>query len=111
MTKNAAAEGKLGQLHAKVADVLLSTLSAYDKAQELTQQRLGAAVDDPDMEIQTVVEPSGALLGAAIKFLKDNEITCQIEENAGLSSLEKRLAAKAASRANVVALRDVAVGE
>jgi len=109
MTKNAATEGKLGQLHAKVADVMLSVLNSYDTMQRVVEEKLTTL--EGGEELPQLVEPSASLLGAITKFLKDNDVTCQPEENAALSDLERRLEHKRANRGNVVALRDVAVAE
>lgn len=111
MANNAASEGALGALHNKVAVVLTKTLDTYDNLSDLTNERIQAAKDDPEMEVPDVKEVSAALLSAAIKFLKDNDITCQADESEAMSALERSLAARRAARGNVVKLRDVAVGE
>lgn len=90
----AASEGKLGALHEKVADVLLTALDGellpgYGEGDE--------AVPDK------VIPPSAAIIAAATKFLKDNEITCTPAENNALGELEAKMAARRAKRSgNVV---------
>jgi hypothetical protein len=106
MSKGAASESLLGQLHERVAKVMLDALDRYAKF-DLDDIVLG----DPDgngMVTVSIPEPSAALLGAITKFLKDNDITCQIEESKEMSDLEKRLQAKGDTTAKVVQLRQVA---
>lgn len=83
MTKKAATEAALGELHAKVAKVMADALTVYDIAQE----RYNAA-DSEDIEAP-VLNP--ALLSVMTKFLSDNKITCVPEESAGMSELEEKL--------------------
>lgn len=65
MAKNAASEDALGLLHKKVATVLTDAL-------------------DGD-------EVNGAILGAAITFLKNNSITADVTHNEGLAKLSDAL--------------------
>jgi hypothetical protein len=62
--------------------------------------------DDGEEVIYT--EPSAAFLGAVTKFLKDNSVTCSVDDSSSLSELEKRLMAKKTGR-NVVQLRDISI--
>lgn len=68
MAKNAASEGALGELHATVAKVLTNAIQSE--------------------------EVNAAMLGAAITFLKNNNITANAEHNAELGELARALADK-----------------
>ncbi len=68
MAKNAATEDALGALHKKVADVLTEALDGENI--------------------------NGAVLGAAITFLKNNSITADVQHNEGLSKLSEALQRK-----------------
>lgn len=100
MTTGAAKEGLLGNLHNKVARVMVNALDVHEKAQENYLKS----------EDEDAIEPvlSAPLLGVITKFLNDNKITCVPEESAGLSELEERLKNKRNRRAvgNVVHLTD-----
>lgn len=85
----AASEDKLGKLHDKVADVLLEALDGeilpgYDNGDEIV----------PDKRML----PSAAIIAAATKFLKDNEITCVPAENNALGALEQKMQERRARR-------------
>jgi len=85
----AASEKKLGSLHEKVTEVLLEALDGeilpgYGEGDEAV----------PDKRIP----PSAAIIAAATKFLKDNEITCTPAESNALGELEARMAARRAKR-------------
>ena len=101
MSKNAAASGRLGQLHAKVAEVMLDCLNEYDAQKETFRKANDIALelrDDPNAPPVMLYfpEPSAALLGAITKFLKDNEITCNTDDGDTLSALDERLKNKKA---------------
>lgn len=112
MTKKSAPEDKLGELHAKVADVMLKALDAIELANEKAP-----ATDDEGNPLLPM-EPSAALLGAITKFLKDNSITCNTEDSQSLSGLQQRLKDKPrlarpapAETQKVVPLREMPVTE
>ena len=71
MTK--ATEQDLGDLHGKLTRVLSDNLENEDG-------------------------PSPSILSIAVKFLKDNEITCSIKDNQDMDSLNESLKAKRAKR-------------
>lgn len=90
----AASETKLGALHEKVADVLLTALDG---------EVLPGYGEGDDAVPDKLIPPSAAIIAAATKFLKDNEITCTPAENNALGELEQKMAARRAKRAgNVV---------
>lgn len=99
--KTAAKSELLGRLHAKMAEIMLNTLMAYDEKQAAVAELCTKAKDlgEPDLVAGVFIqEPSPALLGAITKFLKDNEITCNTEDSAEMSELGKRLEAKTEAR-------------
>jgi hypothetical protein len=108
MTKKAATEDKLGELHSKVADVMLKALDNYDQFNEKELQRTS---DDEDAGPALPLEPSAALIGAITKFLKDNDITCNTKASPAMTKLQDQLAKKARVSASVVPLRDMPVTE
>ena len=74
----AANAGKLGELHEKVAEALTEQVVGY--------------VETDEKGIERTVRPSPALLGAAIAFLKNNNITADPEQNEALRELSSKLA-------------------
>lgn len=51
-------------------------------------------VERGDKIVEVTIRPSPALLGAAVAFLKNNNITADPETNEALSDLSKKLAAR-----------------
>ena len=83
-----ATESKLSALHGAVADVLTA---------QITHQEDDVSYDADGNEISTggkVYVASPATIAVAVKFLKDNSITCDIEQNKNLESLRDVLANK-----------------
>ena len=74
-----ASEKKLGDLHEAVAEALTEQVKGY------------TVIED---EQEKVIKPSPALLGAAIAFLKNNNITADAEDNAALRELGESLKAR-----------------
>lgn len=104
MAKGAATDIQLGTLHAAVAEIMLGTLKAYREA-----DKLHMTVNEEDGTVTvTVSEPSPAFLSAVTKFLKDNDITCQIEDSGELSELQKTLKEKKKRGQTPIALVPVA---
>ena len=87
MTKKAT-EGALSALHSAVAKVLTAQVLQEEAATTFDEE--GNLVETGD----TVYSASPATIAAAIKFLKDNNITCDIEVDKGMNSLKEALAAK-----------------
>lgn len=82
-----ASENKLALLHSMVAEVLTDQLSVK---RPLDPELEGTGADGS----AEVYSASPALLAAAMKFLKDNDITCDIKTNDNMSSLQETLAKK-----------------
>lgn len=76
----AASEKKLGNLHELVADAFTEQVKGF--------------VEQDDEGREKVVRPSPALLGAAVAFLKANNITADASQNEALVGLSKALAAR-----------------
>lgn len=80
----AASEKKLGDLHEAVADALTEQVKGY------THTELNREGDEVEIEVKA----SPALLSAAIAFLKNNNITADVEDNAAMRQLSEALAAR-----------------
>ena len=93
MAKGAAKEDKLAELHCIVAQVLATQVG--ERVEE--EQEDGTAV-----ELYTATP---ALLTCAMKFLKDNEITCMREVGDNISKLEEALRAKRTGHGNVIQIK------
>ena len=83
-----ATEPKLATLHGAVAHVLTEQIN--HRAPELEFDENGHHVETGEM----VYDCSPAVIAAAIKFLKDNQITCEVESNQEMSSLRDALSKK-----------------
>lgn len=83
-----ATESKLSALHGAVADVLTAQITRQED--DVTYDEEGNAV--PTGEKVYVASP--ATIAVAVKFLKDNSITADIEQNKNLESLADVLANK-----------------
>jgi hypothetical protein len=90
LSKMAASETKLGLLHDKVAEVLMEALEG--------EVLPGFTDDDGEVTPDKRLPPSAAIIAAATKFLKDNEITCTPADNNTLGELEKRMEARRSKR-------------
>jgi len=88
MAKSTATETKLGALHGKVADVLSARLD--HQAEDTTFDENGVEVGTGEM----VYDCSTQDIAAAIKFLKDNQITADIETDSQMGNLKEKLAKK-----------------
>ena len=80
-----ATETKLATLHEAVAQVLQAQISHQVPEVEF---------DEDGMHINTgrmIYDASPATVSAAIKFLKDNMITCDVETSTDMSSLRDTL--------------------
>lgn len=103
MAKNAATEAIMGLLHAKVASVMVKALDNVEAAQTAFKDALESGNEDAVMEaLGNMPEVSPALLSAVTKFLADNKITCQPEDDANLGGLAERLKAKQSGKRKAV---------
>jgi len=84
MAKGAANEDKLAGLHNALATVIAQQVQ---ETQEIYDE-------DGNPTGRFFYPATPALLTVAARFLKDNDITCEVEESIGLSELQKALAEK-----------------
>jgi hypothetical protein len=83
-----ATEAKLGALHGAVAQVLTA---------QILHQREETVFDSNGEEVGTgemIYTAPPATVAAAIKFLKDNQITCDVEVDTNMNNLREALANK-----------------
>lgn len=80
----------MGALHDQVARVLSEAL----KGQELPGYTDEEGIEQP----ATIMLPSAAIIQAATKFLKDNEITCVASKDNALGELEAQMELRRAKR-------------
>jgi hypothetical protein len=97
MTIKAASERTLGELHSRVAKVMVGALDVYDTAQEVYLEK-AAQGDTTDV---IVPEVNASLLSVITKFLADNSITCVPEESEELTGLHAKLKEKRQNRKTV----------
>jgi len=83
-----ASEDKLSELHGVVADVLKAQITRQEK--ETTINLKGEIEETGKM----VYMASPATIATAVKFLKDNEIVCDIDNNTGMQELRETLSKK-----------------
>jgi len=83
-----ASEKALSELHGTVAKVLTAQVLQQQSVQELDED--GCPVDTGEMEY--IASP--ALLAAAMKFLKDNDITADKKVDKNMDGLSKALQKK-----------------
>lgn len=83
-----ATESKLATLHGKVADVLTAQLD--HQVEDVEYDADGNAIPTGNM----MYTASPATIAVAVKFLKDNSITADMEQNENLNSLRDVLANK-----------------
>jgi hypothetical protein len=99
----AATETALGALHEKVAEVLTEALDGdiipgYDEENPET----GEITHVPDRKLPA----SAAIIAAATKFLKDNNITCAPSDDNRTGDLVNKLKEKQKARATRLEMRD-----
>lgn len=90
-----ATETQLSALHGHVASTMTAALNTSAQAEKLLRKYEDAAIPGEVirfLEQATVVNPS--LLTAITKFLKDNDISCDIGSSDDLQELEASLARK-----------------
>ncbi len=100
MSKNAASEDKLGQLHAAVATVLSNAFAVVQKQQE--EYLSDTAPDDLPPDVPA------ALVSVAVAFLKNNNVVMSTAGNEAVDRTRKAVEAAKAARGNkVVSLNGV----
>lgn len=99
----AASETALGALHVKVTEVLTEALDGdvipgYTEVNDAT----GVVTEVPARKLP----PSAAIIAAATKFLKDNNITCAPSEDNSVGELVQKLRDKQRLKASRLEMRD-----
>jgi hypothetical protein len=116
----AATDKELSLLHKRVAEMMLRALDQQDGAYVLYTSLCALDREDTDavnqlldtLEIfmEKASEPNPALFQAVSKFLRDNKISAEVENNGELSEIERILQKKNERKqiriGNVVALHD-----
>jgi len=93
MTKaKAASTDALSSLHEQLAKVLALQVGEV------------GTDEDEDGNTTTFFTATPALLTIAARFLKDNSITCEIEDSEGLSRLEEELAKRKKRRNKITSI-------
>ena len=85
---NKATEQKLSALHGAVAEVLTKQVIRIEEETEFNEDGLEVKTGKKSFSA------SPALIATAIKFLKDNEITCDAAQDENLGSLREALGNK-----------------
>ena len=80
-------EQKLGDLHGDVA-VVLSAQLTHQKAE------MDFDMEGNELKGEMLYTATPATIAAAIKFLKDNQITCDVEVDENMNNLRESLAKK-----------------
>lgn len=80
-----ASEKLLGELHGVVAKVLTDQVAVKEEVQELDEEGI------PYGTGEMVYSASPATIATAIKFLKDNSITCDIKVDKNMGRLQDAL--------------------
>jgi len=105
MTK--ATDKLLGELHGRLAKSMIAALSASEKAEALLDEYREVLPDAVTEFLESTAGTNPALLQAVSRFLKDNDITCVVEENHDMSELEQRLSNKRKRVGNVIPIEDL----
>jgi hypothetical protein len=101
-----ATDAVLGELHGKLAKSMLAALTASEQAAALLEEYSEELPGAVQAFLVRTADTNPALLTAVAKFLKDNSITCAIEDNDEMSELEKRLQDKRKRVGNVVPISE-----
>lgn len=99
----AASEGLLGKLHEKVTEVLIEAMDG-DELPAWTEEN--EATGEITEHAAKRLPPSAAVIAAATKFLKDNNITCAPADDNKLGELAQRLKAKQDRKASAFEMRE-----
>lgn len=83
-----ATENKLGELHGTVATVLNHQLTHTEPETRINEE------GEYEETGEVVHTASPATIAAAIKFLKDNQITCDIKTDTNMNNLRETLKKK-----------------
>lgn len=96
----------LGELHGRLANAMLASLDASEKAAALLDEYSDELPGAVQAFLVKTADSNPALLTAIAKFLKDNAITCAIEDSEEMSELEQRLRNKRKRVGNVIPITE-----
>ena len=103
MSKNSATEAVMGLLHGKVASVLVKAFDNVERAQIAFEDAIKSGDQDAVLAaLGAMPEVSPAMISAATKFLADNKITCQPEDDENIGGLADRLKNKQTQKRRAV---------
>lgn len=91
----------LGDLHGQLAKSMIANLNASNGAEALLEEH-DDLPDDVVEFLKKVSCTNPAFFTAVSKFLKDNDITCLVEESDDMTELEERLKNKRKRVGNVI---------
>lgn len=89
MSKGAASEEVLGQLHARVAEVLLAMLEKRE-------------YEDPETGETVPLDPDPRIISSAVTFLNNNKVKMSPFLDNTVSEIQKKLDAKKGKRFSVI---------
>ena len=95
--KDKATDKELGELHALLAKSMKAALEASTEAQDILDACIDGGEELPlavEAFLERAADANPSLLTAVAKFLKDNNITAAVEDDANMSALEQRLKSK-----------------
>lgn len=103
-----ATDKDLAKLHNHVAKAMTRALESSNSAEVLLSEHGADLPDEVRDFLEQCTEVNPALLQAITKFLKDNSITCAVEDSDELSDLAQALAQKKKRRTvgNVTHIED-----
>ncbi len=100
MSKKPASDKQLSALHEALATVIAAQV-----------QETLVELDDAGNPVSEVYSATPALLTVAARFLKDNDITCTVEDSKGLTELADELASRRKRRDNIKSLEHLSKDE
>lgn len=92
---HAASDVELSKLHGRLAKSMVEALESADEAQALLNKVREIPLP-PDVVkfLSDCAANSPSLMTAVAKFLKDNKVTCRLEDSEEMSALQQRLKEK-----------------
>ena len=90
-----ATENELSVLHKRVARSLIKQLDQSETADNLLQEFEGDLPSPVVNFLNDLTQVPPALIQAATKFLKDNDISCDPVQETGMQSLQEKLKKRA----------------
>lgn len=101
-----ATDKELGKLHKQIAAAFSQALMAREEAAAILDEHGDDLPDNVQEFLKKYSEPNPSLLTSAVKFLKDNDITCAVTDSEDLSDIQKRLKSKRRTSDNIIVMED-----